>query len=253
MPGSLAGGGEGGAAGLYGKLPAFGDFVTRRLPIQFVMPWDEWLQEVIAASRERLGKDWLDVYLVAPLWRFLVSPGVCGGASWAGVLMPSVDRVGRHFPVTLAVGLGGQANPLDTFLAAQDWFTRLEALALEVLSPHLDFEPFDARLAAMPLPPVALSGDPDDDTVPFPSPRNRFVAVELDDPLAGEERGDLCQAAAAGMTKQVCLWATGSASEWGPVFLASEGLPRGERFCAMLDGQWEVHGWTLKRSGASVG
>ena len=37
--------------GLYGKLPARGDFVTRRLDRGFVEAWDDWLQQAILASR----------------------------------------------------------------------------------------------------------------------------------------------------------------------------------------------------------
>lgn len=89
--------------GFYGKLPALGDFVSRRLPRQFIEPWDQWLQSAIAASREQLGSDWLDVYLTSPIWRFGLGAGVCGTGAWAGVLMPSVDKVGRYYPLTLAV------------------------------------------------------------------------------------------------------------------------------------------------------
>ena len=37
--------------GIYGKLPAFGDFVRRGLPSAFVRPWDEWLSNSISRSQ----------------------------------------------------------------------------------------------------------------------------------------------------------------------------------------------------------
>ncbi len=83
--------------GIFGKLPWLGDFVTRRLPHSFVEPWDDWLQRGMAATREALGDGWLDSFLTAPVWRFLLPAGSAGPAM-AGVLMPSVDRVGRYFP-----------------------------------------------------------------------------------------------------------------------------------------------------------
>jgi type VI secretion system protein ImpM len=43
------------APGLYGKVPAIGDFVLRRLPARFVEPWDQWLRESINASQNQLG------------------------------------------------------------------------------------------------------------------------------------------------------------------------------------------------------
>jgi type VI secretion system protein ImpM len=81
--------------GFFGKLPGNGDFVHRRLPRSFVDPWDRWIQRGVAASRTQMGETWLDTYLKSPMWRFVLAPGPCGTQGWMGVLMPSVDRVGR--------------------------------------------------------------------------------------------------------------------------------------------------------------
>jgi len=81
--------------GWFGKIPSVGDFVTRRLPPGFVKPWDQWLQTGMSESRRRMGERWVDVYLTFPVWRFLLPVGVLGSTAWTGVLMPSVDRVGR--------------------------------------------------------------------------------------------------------------------------------------------------------------
>ncbi len=91
--------------GWYGKLPSLGDFASRRLPAEFINAWDAWLQEVLQATRDALGEGWLDCYLTMPIWRFVLLPGLVGPSGWAGVLMPSVDRVGRQFPLTVAVAL----------------------------------------------------------------------------------------------------------------------------------------------------
>src|ERR1051326_5604040 len=99
--------------GFYGKLPSQGDFLTRRLPREFVAPWDAWLQQGIAASRALLESDWEESYRSAPVWRFLLAPGVCGDAAWAGLLQPSMDRVGRYFPLTIAAKLPSDVDVLD--------------------------------------------------------------------------------------------------------------------------------------------
>src|SRR5205823_12936606 len=83
-------------AGWFGKIPFLGDFASRRLSEDFISEWDSWLQHSIAASRASLGEHWLEIYLTSPLWRFVVMPDVVGHHAWAGVLMPSVDSVGRH-------------------------------------------------------------------------------------------------------------------------------------------------------------
>ena len=118
------GGAESGppSPGLYGKLCAKGDFVSRRLPSSFVGPWDAWLQVALAESRQRLGEDWLPAYMTAPIWRFVLSSGLCGEDVVTGVLMPSVDRVGRHFQLALVALLGPRANPWEVFLSVAEWF-----------------------------------------------------------------------------------------------------------------------------------
>lgn len=86
--------------GWYGKLPGLGDFVQGRLPADFVARWDTWLQEGITDSKAVLRETWLDSYLTAHIWHFVLMPGVLNGQCWAGVWMPSVNKVGRYFPFT---------------------------------------------------------------------------------------------------------------------------------------------------------
>ena len=70
--------------GWYGKLPANGDFVARRLPPSFIEPWDAWLNAMLLGSRERLGAGWRGTFLSAPAWRFVLAPGVLCEHGWAG-------------------------------------------------------------------------------------------------------------------------------------------------------------------------
>src|SRR5207253_10781262 len=102
--------------GWYGKVPSLGDFATRRLPIEFVKAWDAWLQYVLPASREALGDSWFDTYLTMPIWRFVFLPGLVTQSGWVGVLMPSVDRVARHFSLTLAAELPSHASAPHAFV-----------------------------------------------------------------------------------------------------------------------------------------
>lgn len=133
-------------AGWYGKLPSLGDFASRRLPDAFVQVWDEWLQQGIGAARAALGEArWLDAYLVAPVLRFWLAPGLAGEWGYGGVLMPSVDRVGRHFPLTLA-------QPVDTAaaaLGAGHWYAGLDAAARRVLDPAFTLDDFEGTLSAL--------------------------------------------------------------------------------------------------------
>ena len=91
--------------GFFGKLPSHGDFIERRVASAFREAWDEWLQRCMTQSQRELGSRWLDCYLTSPMWRFFLCDGVAGAASYAGILLPSVDRVGRYFPLTVVVEL----------------------------------------------------------------------------------------------------------------------------------------------------
>jgi type VI secretion system protein ImpM len=134
-----------GVPGWYGKLPNLGDFASRRLPQSFITGWDEWLQSGLAAARDEWGPEWLDRYLVAPIVRFWLGPGVLGDGAWAGLVMPSVDRVGRHFPLTLAQPAGTLADAL----AARQWFELLDAAARRVLDVAYTVEAFEDDLAGL--------------------------------------------------------------------------------------------------------
>src|SRR5215207_605767 len=93
---------RGATLGFCGKLPARGDFVAVGLPRRFVEPWHDWMQRALAASRDRLGDDWVAAWNEAPIWRFALSAGICGPEAAVGLWMPSVDRIGRHFTLTFA-------------------------------------------------------------------------------------------------------------------------------------------------------
>ncbi len=139
-------------AGWYGKMPSLGDFASRRLPRDFIDTWDAWLQESIVTSKKILGDRWLDVYLTSPLWRFALMPEVCGECAWAGVLMPSVDKTGRHFPLTLALTLEPHFDAAMSLLASQTWFADLEKVALSALDVAFLVDDLERDLAKIPFP-----------------------------------------------------------------------------------------------------
>ena len=131
--------------GWYGKLPALGDFASRRLPPEFVEPWDRWLAAGLAAWREH-DAEWLDAFLAAPTWRFVLGADLPFDRSpgYAGVLMPSVDRVGRYFPLTVA---RARANGQSSTPAS--WLEALEKMAVAALVEDWSAERFDDALAGL--------------------------------------------------------------------------------------------------------
>jgi type VI secretion system protein ImpM len=143
---------SGAPPGWFGKLPALGDFASRRLPPEFLAPWDAWLQRALHARRGALGAGWPALWRDAPSWRFALAPGACGDAGWAGVLLPSVDRVGRGFPLTIAAAFGAEPSGALGAFDATDWFTAIERIALEAVRGHAGVEHREAALLAVPYP-----------------------------------------------------------------------------------------------------
>ncbi|MDE2566303.1 MAG: type VI secretion system-associated protein TagF, partial [Burkholderiales bacterium] len=139
--------------GWHGKLPSLGDFASRRLDSSFIEPWDAWLARGLQALREARPEAWLADYLGSPSWRFLLLPGVLPGPAgrqgWAGVLMPSVDRVGRYFPLTLVLPLGAEAAGTGPMAVLWPWLGRLDELARDALHEDWTAEQLEAQLARM--------------------------------------------------------------------------------------------------------
>lgn len=152
--------------GFFGKLPAHGDFVQRNLCGIVVEHLDAWLQQGLAAVQQRLGAQWLDFYLTGPIWKFSLAPELLGDAAHIGAIMPSVDRVGRYFPlVVLITG----ANPnLKPMMAAEVYDAFLEDVSTDMIrtldDPCPDADTFaqqiQSRVSALtldaPLPPVPV-------------------------------------------------------------------------------------------------
>jgi type VI secretion system protein ImpM len=150
------------AIGWHGKLPTVGDFATRRLDSNFVAVWDEWLSAGLARLRSDDPDHWLDAYLASPTWRFVITPGFLPAPMhampWAGVVMPSVDKVGRYYPLTLAATL--RALPVDprAQLELWLWLQRLEDAAIDALQEDWSIDLLETELLRLGLPPEPLPG-----------------------------------------------------------------------------------------------
>ncbi len=134
--------------GAFGKIPSMGDFLRVNLSAGFVQVWDDWLQNGMVGLRERFGEHWNDYYMSAPIWRFTLPAGHAGETPFCGILMASVDRVGRQYPLTLASPVGaGSAAALH--LSNDVLFAKLEDTALAALEDDYDRETLMATLAEL--------------------------------------------------------------------------------------------------------
>jgi type VI secretion system protein ImpM len=139
--------------GWHGKLPSLGDFASRRLDAGFVEAWDGWLAAGLLQLREADPAGWLEAYLASPSWRFLLQPGAlpgdAGAQGWAGVLMPSVDRVGRYFPFSIVRPLGELPASTQQMQALWHWLGRLDELAADALHDDWPVDRLEDELARM--------------------------------------------------------------------------------------------------------
>lgn len=118
--------------GAFGKIPALGDFLRYNLPTDFVQVWDPWLQQGMTDAKASIGPSWDDAYLSAAIWRFTLPKGVAGASAISGILMASVDAVGRRYPLTLASPHRQIDEAFPHFSQGQT-FEKLENAALATL------------------------------------------------------------------------------------------------------------------------
>lgn len=236
--------------GFYGKLPSHGDFLRRRVSDAFVEVWDGWLQASVAASRAALGVRWLDIYLTSPVWRFACASGACGPSPVIGLMVPSVDRVGRYFPLALIAEMARDVSPITAALESASFFERAEQLMVDALaSDTLNFDAFDASV-------TALRSELRDDALMPPVLLDTSAAALVNDAttdrwhipigsasLLGTVFHQLLSARLGALYGPLVVWWTEGSSMVEPGCLITSGLPDPDGFASFLDGSWTARRW----------
>ena len=96
------------SAVIYGKHPAYGDFLAHGLPHEQMAFFDRWLETVLPELKSGLAENWEACWRAAPMLRFWMGPDIFG-APFVGVFIASRDKVGRRYP--LLFGLTGVVSP----------------------------------------------------------------------------------------------------------------------------------------------
>lgn len=209
--------------GAFGKMPSVGDFFRVTAPGGFVSVWDDWLQTGILSTRQRLGDRWDEHYMSAPIWRFVLAAGLAGPQKVLGILMPSVDRVGRQFPLTLMTAMPGDDSPAHDHFNAKPAFEELENLALDALSETMTRDLLIARLSQLsPPPPVA------------PAPvRSIAGTLILSQPSAPTFLPDLAAGLVMDRFRQPSIWS--AEIDDGYRVMTCEGLPNEPHMQGLFD------------------
>jgi type VI secretion system protein ImpM len=129
--------------GWYGKSPAAGDFVSRRLSRPIIVALDRWFQSGMTALRERMPEAWHSCYAKAPVWRTLLPAEAIAPQPCLAVVAASSDRVGRSFPFGIVAPLPAQPNGwIRSLPQAGEDVSRLVEQSLRTLRS----DEFDQRL-----------------------------------------------------------------------------------------------------------
>ena len=225
--------------GLYGKLPGYGDFVHRNLPTHFLTAWDEWLQLYIAGSKEKMGEAWLDIYLTSPIWRFVLTAGVVDEFHWAGVVLPSVDQVGRYYPFSIVIPLPANINPLEFKDVNGEWFEHIEELALQALDGQLSLE----ELAEQHQHQQLLTGMNYRKT--GQQNQSGMLKIDFSDGEQSTSHGyaHLLDSLLVSQQHSYSVWSTSGSENMKPCLFTVPGLPVVSHLSAMMDGHWAHWGW----------
>jgi type VI secretion system protein ImpM len=127
------------SAFLFGKLPAHGDFVSRGIAGEERQEVNIWLTSEMHGARRHHGESFDDSFDEAPPWRFAWSDA---GVWTAGALAPSVDSVGRRFPILV----GRRAVEASQVISLAE---QCEACIYRAFGEALDAEALAGRLVAL--------------------------------------------------------------------------------------------------------
>lgn len=210
--------------GAFGKMPTVGDFFRLSPPAGFVRIWDPWVQSIMALGQATYGPHFDRFFMSAPIWRFTLPAGVAASQKVTGVIMPSVDRVGRRFPLTLMSTLSTPGPASFDHLSDTAMFEKLEDIALDCLEDSMDQERLTQLLARVPVPDMRA-------VAPLRASEDCIVLTGVG------EVADVPLTVAGGLLerqgKNLGVWS--AVLEGKPRMLACRGLPSGAQAIGLFD------------------
>ena len=222
--------------GWYGKLPSLGDFASRRLPAGFIEPWDNWLCAGMLDWRTRQPENWLARYLAGPSWRFVLLPGLLEPRAplWIGVLMPSVDRVGRYFPLTMAQPLAQMPKDAAMIENLLEWLKDLDDLALGSLQQDWTADQLDTQLLRLGDWTVSRVLQPSANERALPE-SNAHGSASAEQESHAELARKIIHMSSLGELQRKAIWLCDEAAGRARLQI-SQGLPQGQAFSHLWDG-----------------
>jgi len=195
---------------VFGKTPRMGDFlrVGRRGPAGDAL--EQWVEQGLAHAEAKRGREWPAIYAAGATYAFIFRPPRASNVreTLVGVMKPSVDSVGRRFPLVvyaqclpratapwphvLPMALGDFLDAAATLLFEADSVTGIadmQAALVRMQPPQVtagdrNAQEYDAWAAGTPLGHawnVVYGGDP------MSAPRAVHTIIEAVEPFRGQE------------------------------------------------------------------
>lgn len=222
---------------LFGKVQSKRDFISHGAPRSFLSVFEPWIQGAVASSRARLGQSWQAAFLTAPIWRFWLGADICGTTA-IGAFTPSMDGVGRYFPLTVAVLAEEGDSIAPPEIDPQDaWFAKVEDYLLLTLEQDLPFETVIQSLEALPDPRAASATGAGAAIIPGGGAVLR---------VGGAGFGETCRAAreaserARALATTTFWWTEGGAGGYERLALTTNNMPDPSVFAGMITGRFDA-------------
>lgn len=214
---------ETGMLGIFGKHPAFGDFISHGVSPRFQTTIEPWIGQILGQVRDHLGDRWQPVYDNALPLRFWIGSRVFGESNLRGVILFGQDKVGRRYPLIIAQEANGLPAPVLDH--GQGFYTDAQS-RLEQAFRNTELDP--GILVA------ALAGDHGPDTLSDPEPPTLWAANP--DPQVGELLKAVCETDHQRAAEYRSYWWREGRQNSASTFLAAQGMPDTAEFAWLLAG-----------------
>lgn len=228
--------------GCFGKIRSCGDFISRHVSPSVQQKFDQWLEAGLGESKEKFQQQWLDYYLTSPVWYFL-RPSADREQFVFGIMMPSIDKVGRYYPLIVINELQ-YGEPLDLERAS-----KIEALMLDTLSSDVGVDEFDQQLQLLSKEKYEskmvttevdadLSSKSQQQVMDFIS--GKLLRIEAED---SDIKANIFAHSSEVAQQHNSIWWTKGSEHMDTTALVCCDFPPISGIHATLDGDWQASGW----------
>lgn len=209
--------------GIYGKHPAFGDFISYGVSERFQTGIDPWIGKILGEVRNHLGGNWQQVYDNALPLRFWLGTRVFGESNLRGVILFGRDKVGRRYPLIISQEANGLPAPVLDH--GQGFYNDAQS-RLEQAFHDAELDPgiLVSALAA------------DTGTVPPSEPEPATLWAANPDPQVGELLKAVCATDHQRAAEYRSYWWRAGRQDRASTFLATQGMPDTAEFAWLLAG-----------------